>query len=453
MLSQEEFISFFSEKILNNEAALFVAAGLSQSAGYCSWKDLLQPCAQSLKLEITDETDLYQIAQYYANTFGDTELRKNVSERINQISKDSDLIAALLCLGIKDIWTTNFDTALEQKLLQNGVISSSISHEKDLSTINEKNTTIFKLNGDISNPDEMILTKKDYSHYFYEHEMFLTFLKRDLATKTFLFVGYSFKDSLILDCMNQITRCFKGSSPYHYTILKEDNSPYFKYFVDDLEKRYHIRTVVVKTFNEIPDLLRKLEANVKNKKVFISGSFDWFPQNKDNYADHLSKVLVESILGNHYRICTGLGRKFGNYISGHAYQYCLENKLYDFEKYLIMRPFHELMNDQQKTAHRQAMISECNIVVFAFGKSPSSNNEVIISRGVLEEFAIAKEQNKFIIPLATTGYATQQIFQEIRQNMIHYPYLERYMSLLEHETDIARLCKTVMAIINDINQL
>ena len=181
MLSQEEFISFFSEKILNNEAALFVAAGLSQSAGYCSWKDLLQPCAQSLKLEITDETDLYQIAQYYANTFGDTELRKNVSERINQISKDSDLIAALLCLGIKDIWTTNFDTALEQKLLQNGVRSSSISHEKDLSTINEKNTTIFKLNGDISNPDEMILTKKDYSHYFYEH----VFAKyRDLAKIT-----------------------------------------------------------------------------------------------------------------------------------------------------------------------------------------------------------------------------------------------------------------------------
>ena len=452
MLTKSELIEIMSDKILNDEASLFVAAGLSQSAGYCSWKDLLSPCAQKLKLEITDETDLYMLAQYFANTYGEPELRKIVSEKVNLISKESDLITALLKLNVKNIWTTNFDKALEQRFLNQGIISKTISQEKDLTTITEKHTTIFKLNGDISNLDGMIVTKNDYNKYLDNHEMFLTFLKRELAIKTFLFVGYSFKDSLILNCLEQITKCFAGSSPYHYTILKNDNSPYFKYFVDDLEKRYRIKTLIVDDFCEIPKVLNEIGEKTRNKKVFISGSFDWLPQDQDIYADSLCKSLVHTILDNNFRICTGLGRKLGNYISGHAYHYCMTRGINNIEKHLIMKPFHELMEDSQKTSHREAMISECNIAIFAYGKSPSSTDEILLSKGVIEEFNIAKKCNKYIIPIGTTGFATKKIFEIVKSNIIEYPYLEKYIETLEKETDINKICNVILSIIQDINQ-
>ena len=419
-MDKEQLIELMSEKILNEEASLFVAAGLSQSAGYCSWKELLTPCAQKLNVEINDDTDLYLLAQYFVNTYGESDLIKIIEQKTNKISYESDLIASLLQLDIKNIWTTNFDKSLEQILLRRGIITRTISHEKDLASITNTQTNIFKLNGDISNLNEMIVTKSDYINYIDNHEMFLTFLKRELATKTFLFIGYSFKDSLILDCLDKITKCFMGSSPYHYTILKNDSSPYFKYFVDDLEKRYRIKTLIVNDFNEIPLILHEIAQKVKNKKIFISGSFDWLPINEDVYVDDLCKNLAETLIGNNYRICTGLGRKLGNYISGHAYQYCLTHHIYNMEKYLIMRPFHERMEKDKKTNHRISMINECNIAIFAYGKSPSPDDKVINSQGVIEEYQIAKNQNKFIIPLGMTGFSSKIIFDDIKNNIVKY---------------------------------
>ena len=452
-MNREQLVEIISTKILDDEAALFVAAGLSQSAGYCSWKELFSPCAKKMKVEITDDTDLYLLAQYFVNTFGEPELTRIIEKQINKISYESDLITSVLQLNIKNIWTTNFDKTLEQILLRKGIITRTISHEKDLTTITDTRTNVFKLNGDIENLNEMVVTKSDYINYLDKHEMFLTFLKKELATKTFLFIGYSFKDSLILDCLDKINKCFMESSPYHYTILKKDTSPYFNYFVADLEKRYRIKTLVVDDYSEIPKILQEITQKVKNKKIFISGSFDWFPIEDDIYADDLCKKLTETLIGNNYRICTGLGRKFGNYISGHAYQYCFSNKIYNIEKYLIMKPFHERMEEVKKTDHRISMINECNIAIFAYGKSPSTKGEVINSKGVIEEYEIAKKQNKYIIPLGMTGFSSATILNDIKSNIIEFPYLERYIQILESEKDIDKICKTILSIVDDINSV
>lgn len=452
-MNREELVEIMSEKILDDEAALFVAAGLSQSAGYCSWKDLLAPCAKKMKVEINDDTDLYLLAQYFVNTYGESELIKIIEQKTNKISYESDLITSLLQLDIKNIWTTNFDKSLEQVFLRRGIVTQTISHEKDLTSITNVQTNIFKLNGDISNSNEMIVTKSDYINYMDSHEMFLTFFKKELATKTFLFIGYSFKDSLILDCLDKITKCFMGSSPYHYTILKKDNSPYFKYFVDDLEKRYRIKTLIVDDFSEISSILNEISQKVKNRKIFISGSFDWLPIDEDIFVDDLCRQLTETLISNNYRICTGLGRKLGNYISGHAYQYCLTHHIDNIEKYLIMRPFHERMEKSKKTDHRISMINECNITVFAYGKSPSLKNSVINSQGVIEEYQIAKNQNKYMIPLGMTGFSSKIIFDDIKNNIVNFPYLERYINVLENERNIQVICKVILSIIEEINSI
>ena len=75
------------------------------------------------------------------------------------------------------------------------------------------------MNGDISDPVNMILTKNDYEHYLKKHPLFLTFLKKELVSNTFLFIGYSFSDALVLDCLSSISEFLGDVVGYHYAIM------------------------------------------------------------------------------------------------------------------------------------------------------------------------------------------------------------------------------------------
>ena len=125
-----------------------------------------------------------------------------------------------------------------------------------------------------------------------------------------------------------------------------------------------------------------------------------------------------------------MGRKIGNYLAGHAFEYLTKKHFFSIEKKLIMRPFFEKMNINDKTRHRNKMIEDCQHAIFLFGKSPSSPDKVINSQGVMEEYKIAKQLKKNIISIPTTGYAAKQIFNEQKNSIVEYPYLESYIEQL-----------------------
>ena len=134
------------------------------------------------------------------------------------------------------IWTTNFDQVLENNLNKLGKITNVISKQSDLiSNDLNKNINIFKLNGDIRDIQNAVITKGDLEKYGDDHDYFLAFFKRELITKTFLFLGYSFTDSLVLPCVSELGRAFKNNQPHHYTIIKKSNCSDFQSFIKDLE--------------------------------------------------------------------------------------------------------------------------------------------------------------------------------------------------------------------------
>ena len=76
-----------------------------------------------------------------------------------------------------------------------GKITNVISKESDLISCDlNKNINIFKLNGDIRDIQNAVITKNDLEKYPDYHNYYLAFFKRELITKTFLFLGYSFTD-------------------------------------------------------------------------------------------------------------------------------------------------------------------------------------------------------------------------------------------------------------------
>lgn len=69
---QEQFIQRFLSELEEDNVAIFAGAGMSCSAGYVNWRELLRPLAKELNLDIDNEQDLVGVAQFYLTKTAET---------------------------------------------------------------------------------------------------------------------------------------------------------------------------------------------------------------------------------------------------------------------------------------------------------------------------------------------------------------------------------------------
>lgn len=447
-IDKRQFIQHYAKRAVDGETSLFLGAGTSASVGYPSWRDLLKPCAKELGIEIDDTVDLYLLAQYYANRFSYSALKRIINENINSLKYESNIVDELLNLNFKSIWTTNYDTVLENNLFKRNILANTVYNDRDLSNITRNNrVNIYKLNGDIKNLDNIVITQKDIEHYEANHELLMTFFKRELITNTFLFVGYSFTDTIVLSCLNTINRCLKDSSNCHYAILKKRKTADFDYFINDLEHRYHVNALIIDEYEELPEILNELNYEIKRKNIFFSGVFEKLSNQEDIFADDLCKKLTRELLQRNFSIYTGYGRNFGNYLAGHSLQYILYNNM-NVNRNLIMRPFLKSMTEEQKRTHRQILINDCHVSIFMYGQTPTENGYEN-STGMIKEYEISKEQQRIIIPIGSTGYTAYTIWKDVKKNITLYPYLERYIDVL-NSINTEKIVDSIIQILTEV---
>lgn len=94
------------------------------------------------------------------------------------------------------------------------------------------------------------------------------------------------------------------------------------------------------------------------------------------------------------------------------------------------------------------MINEAGACIFIFGNK-KVNGEVVLASGMMEEFQIAKEKGKIIIPIASTGFAAKEIFDEMKESG-DYSYLNDYWNDLEIEEDVKKVFNTINEIIEGV---
>ena len=264
----DHFLNRYAEKVISGDASLFLGSGVSRESGFPSWAALLAPCAEELGIDMGDDTDLYSIAQYYSNRHSDAELRQLFNKAINQFAEPGDVLNNLLEIPFRSIWTTNYDRLIEHGLDKQNIGYNSIVNDMDLASISrDTKISVYKMNGDISEPTKMIVTKNDYEHYSQKHPLFLTFLKKELVANTFLFVGYSFSDALVLDCLSSLTEYLGTAGGCHYAIMlvNERVTAKTQYFFEDLRKRYNIKCLAVRK-EDIPSLISRLSLKVREKR-------------------------------------------------------------------------------------------------------------------------------------------------------------------------------------------
>jgi len=241
--------------LLANKVIPFVGAGVSMAVTnkngqkiFPSWHKLLISFAEKLKyLDKEDEAnginallkiqkpDYLYIADFIKKSFPtishyEDHLADTFDIPFDKIKPSSlDLARSIWDLKQNLIITTNYDKVMQWA-------SPKLHDTKywDIQAISEQASslrsdisvpTIWHLHGHIDNKSNIILTTNSYKTLYDEQEgqfktAFAT-LKHYLASKSFLFIGYSLDDEFFVNELEKICEVFQGHSSEHYILLKK----------------------------------------------------------------------------------------------------------------------------------------------------------------------------------------------------------------------------------------
>lgn len=474
------FINRYVKEIQNNNAAVFIGAGLSKDAGFVDWKSLLKNMASELRLDISKEQDLVALAQYYCNENGSRSIiNDTIFEEFSRESGITDNHRILARLPITNYWTTNYDTLIEDALGEaQKVVDVKYNNSHFSITKPQRDAIVYKMHGDKSLPNETVIIKDDYEKYYRDHAPFLTALSGDLISKTFLFLGFSFFDPNIDYILSRVRIDYgKECSKQHYAIMRNvqesdypDNKADFEYakrkhelFVSDL-KRYNIKVLLIDEYDEITDILREIEKRINRKNIFISGSAAEYGEFTEKEASEFIQLLSKSLIQKGYNLISGFGLGVGSdVIIGALNQIYMGSKTINKDR-LLLRPFPQgIENDDTRkklwSKYREDMISRAGISVFMFGnKKDRTSGNVVNASGVEEEYEIAKQNGNLIIPIGCTGYVAKEIWNEVLENLddfypgIDSEQLKSAFYSLNNKCDLEKIVQNVVNFIVLISQ-
>lgn len=472
----ESFIKDYAKDLMEGNAAIFAGAGMSKSAGFVNWAELLSDIADDLGLSVDKEWDLISLAQYHVNeSGGKAKINKKILEEFSDKAESSTNHQILAKLPINTFWTTNYDSLIEDSLKANNKIVDVKHQVKQLAiTRPKRDAIVYKMHGDVNHSADAIITKEQYQSYYKTHEYFITALSGDLLTKTFLFIGFSFTDPNLDYVLSRLSINFGADSRQHYCFIKkvikkdDEDDDIFKYnkrkqelMVNDL-KRYHIRALLIDDYPIITDVLLEIENRFKQKTIFISGSAEEYkPWGKDvsqGFIHLLSKNII--LKGN--ILVNGFGWGVGSAVINGALEAILENPERLSSDQLITRPFPQFRTGDKDllelwSEYRHNMISNAGIIVLLFGNKKNSNGDIILADGVKKEFDIAVNHGLIPIPIGVTGYITKEISNDVLTNASkYYTGIEWIIPMIEflNKSGVSpnELVEKVIAIIQKLNQ-
>lgn len=429
------FINAYAADIADGSAAIFAGAGLSAQSGYVNWTELLRDIAAELDLDVDRETSLVAVAQYHLNERGN---RSRINQKIiDEFSRGHDVNEnhrILAKLPISTYWTTNYDTLIEVALEEVGKrvdVKHAVGHLK--TTLRGRQATLYKMHGDISDPENAVLTKDDYEGYFRDREPFVTALTGYLVSKTVLFLGFSFTDPNIDYVMSRIRVVLRHRPKHHYCILKRvSRNPREKmerfeyrrrqqqYFVKDLA-RIGVQALMVDEYSDVTRILQAIEQRFRTRTVFISGSAHefapWRPDDAGKFLEALSGALIKGGMN----VVTGFGLGVGPAIIAGALHVILSSPKRHSLVQLQAHPFpadegSTPMRLKLYTAHRESMIAKAGIALFLFGNKRDGRGRIVLADGMREEFEISRAQGLHCIAVGATGSVAFELAKALKHS-------------------------------------
>lgn len=247
-----------------NEAMLMVGAGSSMRVGYPSWKQLISDLGNHLNPPVPANGDLIQIAEEIKKRLIAVGRGQEYEKFLNRTFgpkqpafDDAHLI--MLGLGFSGIVTSNYDPVLESAMNEIFQSQGDRKHCEAIDLCDDRRrhelhdflhavssrqhqTSILHLHGYYQNPSGLVLTQLDYNQVYgdlvvsteidqkqvVQQSSLDTFHKKVLyallATKSFVFVGFSLNDPFFDAMLRIVHKDFGlGGDVYHCAILSHSS--------------------------------------------------------------------------------------------------------------------------------------------------------------------------------------------------------------------------------------
>lgn len=436
-MSVEQFLSEFVPAVLDDDAAVFVGAGLSRSAGFVDWKGLLLGFAEELGLDLDIETDLVAVAQYHLNREGRVRSRLNqrLTDAFSAEASPGEAHANLSLLPISTYWTSNYDTLVEESL--RAVQRTPVIRQPGKSLTSTRRgavTEVLKMHGDASDPDRIVITAEDYERYESDNPALLIRLRNDLISKSFLFLGFSFADPNLMLILGQLRQVVGDGPKQHYAIFKKPQASEFgkrarftyelnrwRLRLEDL-RRFGVQPVVVNDYDEIPELLRQIRVRAQRRRVLVSGSFARSEAWPEARLVGFCHSLGQRIVAEGYDLANGFGLGVGSPVIGGAIEELYRAGASGIERRLLLRPFPQtkprgVSREELWAKYRRDLVAPAGFAVFIAGnKYDPESGELISAAGVRAEFEIAREVGAYPLPIGATGSVASELWSEVRDD-------------------------------------
>jgi hypothetical protein len=204
------------KEIRRQQVLLWAGAGLSRYAGYPMGKGVVERLYQELsgtqkqQLAITlsqkqpecpSLMPLPDFAQYFVNLHYDNrqrlvEILDTIFSTLPTSRSIHDKLASIAF--IDKIVTTNYDSLFELAYGYHNL--HIVTQATNVPQGSSKDTTLYKIHGELRNPESLIITKDDYYGFFQRaDDVVWTQLRALMAVRTIVFIGYAVEDPNVLD--------------------------------------------------------------------------------------------------------------------------------------------------------------------------------------------------------------------------------------------------------------
>ena len=303
-MNKDSFVEEVSKRIMAEKCDLFVGSGISNESHVPLWSELLIPLAKDLGIELDDSDDLPMIAQYIVNNNGGN---KNIiySRLDDCYDKDCSLNKyhnVISKMSFNCVWTTNYDLLLERCFSNRSI--NRICKNSDLARrAKKRGFELIKLHGSIDGDyDDIVLTQQEYDECLFKKSAIAQKLRDSFIQKSFLFIGYGYRDPDIRNIMIEATKQADMHPQDHYIILfdisRKDEETAERF--DQRKKRFDlwlkelnrigIRELIVKDSDELVDVLNKIDVKSRGRSVFVSGSHSSVKTDFFDYGKRLAKL-------------------------------------------------------------------------------------------------------------------------------------------------------------------
>lgn len=427
-MEKEVLIKEFAKCLQDNRGAIFIGAGISRPSGFKSWFDLIRMMEKDIDVKINKDDNLLDIAQYIvnANSGNRGRLLKVLEEHFtaNENTKINDYHKYLAETKVKTIWTTNYDTMLEKAFYGQDVIVRRCENDMLPRYITDNKIEIIKMHGCIENPspENIVLTKEDYEDYSITRPLTIERLRNDLMNKSFLFIGYSYRDSNIQNIMNQVRHLCKKKIMPHYMILEKEKDERTKkiqkLWSDDL-LRYGIHTCFYEHDDHgvLVDILNNLSLRSRGNTIYVTGSHIEL----DN-KDIVKKLGAELAKLSNIKLINGQSEGIGKNILNAFIEYRIKNKI-DLHSSLEIYPNPYAVNPEWDNT------DEYLPELKKFRRDLMKNTHIMImfdgAKGTNLEYKLALEVGSIVIPVKCSD-SYSQVLKDAINNTKVIETLEKY---------------------------